>query len=345
MTKENSKGLYGIAVLLMIYHHLFCIPERLNCSYYSLLGIDMGGGKTLELKIAWFGKICIAIYAFITGYGLFQSVNNKSMDTLTARLVYDYSYIIKKIFLFLTKVIIVFCVFAPIGIGLGKIEFDNFVDLVLSAVGYNIKINSEWWYIKVYVCMLLVFPIGNAFFEHYRKNEILNKLLLLIVGTCAFIVARQYLASVYFVIFCTGYLISKYRVFQKLDLITERKLRIGVICVVTAFVIRIIIADSAIYNDIDILITPLFIYGVCILNDYANLYFKLLKKIGEYSTYIWLTHTFFCYYYFQKIITISRFSTLILMETIVASFFTAVVLSEIEKKVICIVGGYRNGTD
>ena len=30
ITKEDSQRLYGLATLMMVYHHLFCIPERIG---------------------------------------------------------------------------------------------------------------------------------------------------------------------------------------------------------------------------------------------------------------------------------------------------------------------------
>lgn len=53
-TKANSVEMYGIAILLMVFHHLFK-------SYI---------GPSAIQTIAYFGKICVAIFAFISGYGL-----------------------------------------------------------------------------------------------------------------------------------------------------------------------------------------------------------------------------------------------------------------------------------
>jgi hypothetical protein len=43
MSKRQSSILYGIAILLMLYHHLFCIPTRLNTEYFSVLNSIWGG--------------------------------------------------------------------------------------------------------------------------------------------------------------------------------------------------------------------------------------------------------------------------------------------------------------
>lgn len=46
LTKEHSKILYGLAIIMMLYHHLFCIPSRLNCDYLAVPDILTGGGTT-----------------------------------------------------------------------------------------------------------------------------------------------------------------------------------------------------------------------------------------------------------------------------------------------------------
>ena len=79
---------------------MFCIPERLNSNYISFLIID---GKNIEVCLAWFAKICVAIYAFISGYGLFIKFDNPRYDNLNIiELVsLQYKKIIIKIWSFL----------------------------------------------------------------------------------------------------------------------------------------------------------------------------------------------------------------------------------------------------
>ena len=61
MTKKHTQMLYGIAIAMMLYHHLFCIPSRLNCNYFSVLG-------NIELKLAWFCSnlcCCLCFYYWL----------------------------------------------------------------------------------------------------------------------------------------------------------------------------------------------------------------------------------------------------------------------------------------
>ena len=39
LTKEDSQRLYGLATLMMVYHHLFCIPERIGGGYICTIDL------------------------------------------------------------------------------------------------------------------------------------------------------------------------------------------------------------------------------------------------------------------------------------------------------------------
>ena len=72
ITKEQSKMIQGLAIIMMLYHHLFATPEIFGIEYFSLLNI---GGINIEQKMAWFFKICVGIFAFMVGYGYAYSKN------------------------------------------------------------------------------------------------------------------------------------------------------------------------------------------------------------------------------------------------------------------------------
>ena len=54
----------------MLIHHLFAYPDRLNYSYIGFLGI--------ERHIGEFGKICVAMFLFLSGFGVYYSLHNST---------------------------------------------------------------------------------------------------------------------------------------------------------------------------------------------------------------------------------------------------------------------------
>lgn len=69
MSKSESQALYGIAILCMLFHHLFLNmdPQNYFSVFNEIIGINVIG------TIAKLCKICVPIYAFITGYGFSEA--------------------------------------------------------------------------------------------------------------------------------------------------------------------------------------------------------------------------------------------------------------------------------
>lgn len=119
LTKDDSKFIYGIAILLMIYHHLAAFPERFNFNFQYLFSSD------IEIYLGIFAKICVALYAFISGYGLYASMTSHSSK---------YS-VIQHLIKFYQKYWLVFILFIPLGILAGKFQFST-INVIGSIGGY-----------------------------------------------------------------------------------------------------------------------------------------------------------------------------------------------------------------
>jgi len=64
----------------------------------------------------------------------------------------------------------------------------------------------------------------------------------------------------------------------------------------------------------------------------------VVVELGKHSMYMWLTHSFYCYYFTQKLIFAPRYTPLVLLLLILVSYLTSLVLSRIEW---AIKGGMR----
>ena len=65
ITPEDSLCIYGITILMMVWHHFLGFTE-----------IEY----TIELYLGYFGRLCIAIYAFISGYGMIAKSEEKNQN-------------------------------------------------------------------------------------------------------------------------------------------------------------------------------------------------------------------------------------------------------------------------
>lgn len=68
--KRQTNIAKGVAVLLLLWHHLFYNDPKNYGKFISVLNIN---NVPIECLIAILCKICVAIFVFLSGYGLFRS--------------------------------------------------------------------------------------------------------------------------------------------------------------------------------------------------------------------------------------------------------------------------------
>lgn len=330
MTKQESKNIYGLAILLMLYHHLFGIPERLGGEYFSLLGFKVYGGISLERRIAWFGKICVALYVFVSGYGLCVSFEDgKCRDILS-----DYKKIGKRYLRFIRKVGLVYIIFIPLGILIGKQKFNSFLEFLWCMVWPKSSINGEWWYVNTYSIFLILFPLLNAIFKEYKKKVIIYRFIFW-GGFCISLLLFRSIAGapslVYLAIFIEGYIIAKFEIFKRVDKIIGSLKIIPIVVLMFSTIARFMLANSVAYNNADIILIAFFVYGFTRTIRITGVP-VILGILGKYSMYMWLVHTFLCYYYFREFFVYSKVSTLMYIQLIMGSFLIAYGLSKLEAR-------------
>ena len=78
MTKKQSKMIKGIAILCMIFHHLFYRIERFD--KYGFTGVI--GSSKLTNSIAYDMKVCVALFVFVSGYGMLAGISSTTSSQL-----------------------------------------------------------------------------------------------------------------------------------------------------------------------------------------------------------------------------------------------------------------------
>lgn len=61
LSRKESSIIQGIAVMLMVYHHLFGFPDRIVSEYVIVSDLSFLHIGTI---LSYFGRICISIFAF-----------------------------------------------------------------------------------------------------------------------------------------------------------------------------------------------------------------------------------------------------------------------------------------
>ena len=345
----DSSMLYGIAILLMVFHHCFSIPAQLNYDYIPVLG-----GFELEARIAWQGKVCVALYAFISGYA-FSVISEKNKEnSFASRFKVDLFTSLRQLKKFYLKFWIVFLIFVPMGIiwfGKSAGIRDLLIGFFLGRGGYN----PSWWYVWQYIMFLMVYPFLEAGI-HYRKEKrtwiiCITGILMIagiqlflgnsIAGKMSGIILEQFLTD-YMIIFVTAFIIGKARVYERIADRIRHDLVWAVIVLVGCIAVRWFYVTAAGQSDIDVLLTPFLVFSLVTLfhkGKEKNAVKSSLHFWGEYSTFIWLTHAFWILYYFQKIVLLPRYSLLIYLWALLLSLLTSIALTWLQSLIVKFFSG------
>ena len=212
--KRSSITIKGIAVLLMVYHHLFIHRSDFVFCFGAFPDI-------VRYKAALFGKICVSVFFFLSGFGINR---NRSR-------VFNFNVEVKKVVKRLRTLFLnywkVFLLFVPLGFMLGKIRFSA-VEFILNFIGWEHSYNIEWWVIRKYTLIVLLSPALSWFFSQIKIKqrifvEVLCGIALLLL--CRGALNNELLSKLWTALdtmlpwilcFFSGYLTAEHRVFERL---------------------------------------------------------------------------------------------------------------------------------
>ena len=320
ISKEESKLLQGIAVCLMVFLHLFAFPERIHTSYVAVLNL---GPFNFETLIAYFGRICVSMFAFNTGYGMCKSTSNLQQYHALA----GYKSVLLRLWGLMQRFWLVFVLFIPVGYLMGRYN-DSIGAVIRSLLGMNYSFNEEWWYLGAYIDFLLVFPLITMLRKQLCNFRIWQTLLWATILSVAIIVFRVDLSQ-HFFSFMLGMFFASVPIYEWL----HKKL---FNCKILHFAVCLLILGAVFVAktwilpvNYDYVLVPFLFFSLTGLMKHAWVYkaFSFVFKFpAQYSTYIWLTHSFFCYYLFQKITFFPKYSPLIFLWCMILSIVSGWIL-------------------
>lgn len=163
-SKRKSTCLKGVAIILLMCIHCFGSAKRFAGFEFNFWPFE----QDLFIDLAYYCKICVSIFAFISGYGLYLSVRKK-VDSIAETNRWLISRIIKTMSGFWFIYIISFV--ALFKIANSPIE-KYFVDGTVRGVVYafldflgvshlftTTTINASWWYMSAAIVFILFMPL------------------------------------------------------------------------------------------------------------------------------------------------------------------------------------------
>jgi Acyltransferase family len=329
-TKEKTNIAKGVALCLMFTNHLYYFPDRLlNGNYY----IPLIPGFDLDFYVGNFGSICVSMFIFLSGYGMFLGYARSGKN--------PWQYSLKKLKDFYIIYWIYFLIFVPIGLVFFKQEHlwsspelrysSDLLIFLQGFLGWSARYNSEWWFVRIFILLLLC--LSPLYLALGKQQPLLLGIVAMSLFTIAWTLKLEYVGTLGFMFwqisFAMGILCARARFFNSnfIKYFTGSKL-IWLCLLVFVFGA----ARFRLGAKIDFLFVPTFVYLVVRIVELLD--FSVgFNWIGKYSFQIWLTHSFFCYYYFQDFIYFPRWSPLIFGLLLSTSMLSAIVIENLRFQV------------
>lgn len=322
ITKQQTSHLKGIAIILMLFHHLYAFPYRITSSSDLIYSIP---NVPLEKYFGLMSKICVPLFLFVSGYGFFVIG------------VRRYKYYLHKIIEFYRNFWIIFFIFVPIGL-LYFSDNENYIfdrtNFLLNLAGLSFNYNKEWWFIEPYLYLVALTPVINTLRNCPKTLTIISAALML-TGFYAPLPTTIWSEHIEVLLmwqtpFILGYVIASCHA-RGLLTIEQFSTVKNKPFISTVFLILFTIIFYTLNNvGLIILTTPL-VYFLLLLSQKLPLYYdKALVFLGNRSMNIWLTHTFLCYYYFQDFILAPRYSPLVYLNLLLSSLAISIIISKVQ---------------
>lgn len=318
MSKDKSLQLKGVAILMMLWYHLF---------------LEEPSGIYHQIALA-----CnpIAFFLIISGYGYSFKLLHGSLNIAN---------VLRKNFKLYAFYWVTLLIFITMGHFMGKAGYPGSVtDIVSNVVGYKCTYNRETWFLLPYALITLLSVLFLPYLFHLKPKKLIVVAILYFVGYVAFhflyidldsddsfVILKQQIFFVYlfFFYFSLGVLFYKY--FKKSDKPCSYNNAFLIV------ILLLLIVARSFYTGSSLIVNGVYAFIFIIIFNLVKIgsvVGKVLSKLGKYSLAMWLTHTYYSHYLFSQYISWSQYHVVKFLTLVVVSFLTAYLLQNAWNMVI-----------
>lgn len=337
--RDEATALKGIAILLMLFHHLF-LKDRLEL--YSISFVPFP--TEFMTKLAAYFKICVSIYAFVSGYGLFLSYQKKK----TSNLKWIAQRYLKTFSGFWTIVVLSWIVCQLIDGRVSLIYFDKspwagIAYMVLEWFGLSNLFGTPslcftWWYMSAAFVFIVLTPIVAR-----DKNSIAISCLVVMIAVRVIFAGdlsgyyndyMKFTTPLPFIMpFLIGALFAKNDLIIKIVNARHRYLRLIIeVSLIILFALLYLNLSSLTFYDIKMGIFALPVILFCI--EYViprKGVHSILVFLGKHSMNIFLIHSFIRGMYLQDFTYSFPHFTIMFIVLLILSLLISLAVEGIEK--------------
>lgn len=326
----------AFAIVAMLVHHLFWEHPEYG---------------TVIHHIAIAGKICVALFVFLSGYGMATTFPKEIVGRLNAVKMF-LSFLGKRYTKFFMNYWVIFFITVPIGVfcfgrSLETAYGENanilacFFKDMLGQQGFG-SYNITWWFNELILTLWILFPLfycsmrnifvatGVLLFLFVNPNEALLKLEIFANGL-----------SLYVFLFCLGIFMALHA-----DGINEILNKIPLKAVLfISFAVAIVLllmrgtprVPFFSYYRINAFLTVSLVLATVSFCRVTGKKFAALQYIGKHSMNMYLTHTFILGYFWGDFIFSLKFPVAMFVVVFTTSLLVSVIIETVKER----IGFYR----
>ena len=328
MTKSDTRQLKGLAILMMLWLHLFSNEETAGHLSYWLSYIN---GLPLAYSLTRLASCCVPIYIFLGGYGLAATYQTAPAHQL---------HVGRRTLALMANFWLIFLIFIPIGFVVNPERYPgDALTFVLNATAIIYSYNGAWWFLLPYILLTLTAPYFISRSQRSsRSQDVLMIAVLAFVNVGVYMLKSALplsdtwpfpgvLPLLHYVsmllLFILGILAVKYQGEWRLKcgerLTAYRKL--AALCLVVLCLLKMLLGSSSLLNvPFVLLLIPLLL-----ALKWPGWLHRMLEFLGLHSTNMWLIHYFF-YYMWGDLIYTLRYPVLIFAVLTLASLGCSLLL-------------------
>ncbi len=311
LSKSDTAGIKGIAILLMLWHHVF-----LNVPEYG----------TLTHSLAIVAKVCVALFLFVSGYGLtkqYAGLEKRSVRTTI-------QFLLRRFINFFLPFWFCFILVVVVGNLCGYSFHDaypatrNTLKCVIldffGQMGYDSYL-GPWWFNKMIIQLYLVFPLLYLMLYN-RYTAIASSIAIVIIQ----LFVKRVPGNVFFWVegglpaFYIGMIVSRFQIVPAMWKETQRiALSFTAVFIGGALAILLLKVIKDPYQAI-LLRAILAMCIVIVFKSCEGGDSRVLCLVGKYATKMYLTHVLLLVL-LPKIIYYPKYSVLVFV------FFVAICLA------------------
>lgn len=221
-SKNDSMCLKGLAIVLLMCIHCFGSTSRFAGYEFNFWPLS----QDLYVELAYYCKVCVSIFAFISGYGLYLSAKNKVEDLSTIN-KWTVSRVIKTLSGFWYWYIICFVVIFFYNGLPKKIYFDDglirgSIYMIIDFLGLGELfgtpvLSGSWWYMSAAVVYIALMPLVVRWTKKWGWFSLFAAIVIIprILFNSDFFGASNIFTFFFPVYF--GALFAEFNVFEKIE--------------------------------------------------------------------------------------------------------------------------------